>query len=96
MTICCSMAWPDWLVRVSPPRPAHTASTAVTGAWQNLSASDSGVKPHLQHGTGEIADITAQCHLSTGSGSTPHLYSRNTTHSLWPSAAARCSGVRPS
>ena len=51
MTICCSMAWPDWLVRVSPPRPAHPASTAVTGAWQNLSASDSGVKPHLQHGT---------------------------------------------
>ena len=51
MTICCSMAWPDWLVRVSPPRPAHTASTAVTGAWQNLSASDSGVKPHLQQHT---------------------------------------------
>ena len=45
------MAWPDWLVRVSPPRPAHTASTAVTGAWQNLSASDSGVKPHLQQDT---------------------------------------------
>lgn len=91
------MAWPDWLVRVSPPRPAHTASTAVTGAWQNLSASESGVKPHLQQHTGEMVDTMDQWrHLSTGSGSTPHLYSRNTTHSLWPSAAARCSGVRPS
>merc|ERR1719222_1597769 len=75
-----SSCCPSSQVSVSQALAVHSLSIVSTCLCPPRSASERGVKPHL----------------SVGSGLTLHLYKRNVTHSLCPSAAARWRGVLPS